>query len=184
MELNSINRAELKSCGIEIILAINYNSIIQMYAKQIYRHALLTCRSGKLEHRQMGQRWGQRLGDLVLDKGKTEVRSSNKSRCVESGEAFLQGLFESDLPQIIEDNRFLRFYDYCLKFINEVDDNNETFVESIKFTAGEVFQEMVTRVNIKTGLPLDIPEIRLMYDMCRYVYNACANTSNLALGPG
>ena len=124
----------------------------------------------------MGQRWGQRLGDLVLDKGKTEVRSSSKSRCVESGEAFLQGLFESDLPHIIEDNRFLRFYDYCLKFINEVDDNNETFVESIKFTAGEVFQEMVTRVNSKTGLPLDIPEIRLMYDMCRYVYNACANT--------
>ena len=115
----------------------------------------------------MGQRWGRRLSELVLDQRRTEVRSSSKSRCVESAEAFLDGLFESDVPEIVEDNRLLKFYDYCPKFDSEVEENNETLAESNKFGESEFFQEIVSRVVTKTGIMLDVPQIRLMWDMCR-----------------
>eukprot|EP00092_Neocalanus_flemingeri_P034573 GFUD01037600.1.p1 GENE.GFUD01037600.1~~GFUD01037600.1.p1 ORF type:complete len:454 (-),score=120.39 GFUD01037600.1:57-1418(-) len=134
---------------------------------QVEDDSMLT-ESGRQEHKEMGQRWGRRLGGLTLDRDRTEVRSSSKSRCLESANAFLEGIFESDTPDIVENNKLLRFYNYCPKFITEVDENSETFVEMNKFRAGEFFQEMVTRVSIRTGLPMDVPQISLMWDMCRF----------------
>lgn len=129
--------------------------------------SLLTM-SGKQEHKEMGKRWSKRLPGLLLDKSKTEVRSTSKSRCIESGEAFLAGIFETDFPAIVEDNRLLRFYDYCPKFDDEVEENDETFAESNNFKASEYFQAMITRVNIKTGIPSDLSQVSLMWDMCRF----------------
>ena len=115
----------------------------------------------------MGHRGSKRLPGLLLDQSKTEVRSSSKSRCIESGEAFLAGIFETDFPEIVEDNRLLRFYDYCQKFDDEVEENEETFVESNSFKLSEFFQAMITRVNVKTGIDSDLSQVSLMWDMCR-----------------
>jgi len=115
-----------------------------------------------------GQRWSKRLPGLLLDQNKTEVRSSSKSRCIESGEAFLAGVFETDFPAIVKDNRLLRFYDYCPKFDEEVEENNATFAESNKFKESEYFQAMIARVNLKTGIPSDLSQVSLMWDMCRF----------------
>lgn len=129
--------------------------------------SLLTM-SGKQEHKEMGHRWSKRLPGLLLDQSKTEVRSSSKSRCIESGEAFLAGIFETDFPEVVEDNRLLRFYDYCQKFDDEVEENEETFVESNRFKSSEFFEAMITRVNVKTGMASDLSQVSLMWDMCRY----------------
>ena len=115
----------------------------------------------------MGHRWSKRLLGLLLDQCKTEFPSSSKSRCIESGEAFLAGIFETDFPEILEDDRLLRFYEYCQKFDDEVAENDETYVESNNFKSSEFFQALITRVNIKTGIPLDLSQVSLMWDMCR-----------------
>ena len=57
----------------------------------------------------MGQRWAKRLPGLLRDQNKTEVRSSSKPRCIKSSEAFMAGIFQSDFPEIAEDNHLLRF---------------------------------------------------------------------------
>jgi hypothetical protein len=115
----------------------------------------------------MGHRWSKRLPGLLLDQSKTEARSSRKSRCIESGEAFLAGIFETDFPEIFEDDRLLRFYESCQKFDDEVAENDETYVESNNFKSSEFFQAMIKRVNVKTGIPLDLSQVSLMWDMCR-----------------
>ena len=62
------------------------------------------------------------------------------ARCIESGEAFLAGIFETDFPEIVKDNRLLRFYIYCQKFDDKVEENDETYVESNNFKSSEFFQ--------------------------------------------
>jgi len=129
--------------------------------------SLLT-ESGKQEHREMGERWATRLSDLIKDYDRTEVRSSTKSRCIESSKAFTTGIFGSYFPDILEDNHLMRFYSDCQKFQSEVDDNEETFAERKKFLASPTFQEMVTEISRKTGISLDVSQVLLIWDMCRY----------------
>ena len=115
----------------------------------------------------MGERWATRLPDLLMDYERTEVRSSTKSRCIESSKAFTTGIFGSYFPDIIEDNHLMRFYSDCQKFQSEVDDNEETFAEREKFLASPTFQELVAGVNKKTGIILDVSQVLLIWDMCR-----------------
>ena len=115
----------------------------------------------------MGQRWAKRLPGLLQDQNKMEVRSSSKPRCIKSSEAFMAGIFESDFPEIVVDNHLLRFYDECQKFDTEVEENGETFVEQHEFLSSPYFEAMITRVNLKTGILLDVSQASLMWDMCR-----------------
>ena len=120
--------------------------------------------------------WEMEEGEIVrfldwqfnlLDQSRTQVCSSRKSRCIESGEAFLAGIFETDFPKILEDNRLLRFYENCQKFDDEVAENDETYIESNNFKSSEFFQALITRVNFKTEITLDLSQVSLMWDMCR-----------------
>merc|ERR1719450_1241111 len=90
---------------------------------EVEQNDLLT-EAGRREHQEMGARWRNRL-DLVNDMTRTEVRSSFKSRCIDSGASFVAGLFmdQLSLPMIQLDNHLLRFYDECDKFQVEVNDN-------------------------------------------------------------
>jgi len=137
------------------------------FSLTIEEESLLT-ESGKQEHMEMGDRWAKRLPDLLQDSTRTLVRSSTKSRCIESSKAFTYGAFGNSFPDIQEDNHLLRFYSDCPKFQTEVDDNEETYAERDKFIASQVFQEMVERVNSKAGIPLTVSRIILIWDMCRY----------------
>merc|ERR1711915_562289 len=130
--------------------------------------SLLT-ESGSQKHREMGARWAQRLPDLIENFKNIEIRSSSKERCVESGRSFVEGMLPSgEIADIVEDNKFLRFYDYCKKFNEEVEENEETFSESNKFKSSIFFKEMLDRVSLKTGIILDESQVSLMWEICRY----------------
>ena len=43
----------------------------------------------------MGDRWRNRLGYLVYDSSKIEVRTAEEQRCVDSAEEFLKGSFKN-----------------------------------------------------------------------------------------
>merc|ERR1719369_694819 len=117
---------------------------------------------------EMGQRWATRLPGLLTDEDRTEVRSSTKSRCIESSKSFTTGIFGNYFEEIIEDNHLLRYYNDCQMFQDEVEENEETFVESNNFIASPYFQEMVGQVNTRSGVPLDVAQVILIWEMCRY----------------
>ena len=69
---------------------------------------------------------------------RTEIRSSDKSRSIESGISFMEGIFggETSLPEIQLENHLLRFYKDCDKFQVEVAENEETYSEARALEAG------------------------------------------------
>ena len=50
----------------------------------------------------MGQRWKVRMGDFI-DKDKTEIRTSRKSRTEDSSKGFTEGLFDKQMEYYIDD---------------------------------------------------------------------------------
>ena len=80
---------------------------------------MLTTDIGHLEHRLMGDRWRNRLGYLVNDSSKIEVRTAEEQRCVDSAEEFLKGSFNtisiSLLLNISVDNHLVHFDKQCSK---------------------------------------------------------------------
>ena len=98
------------------------------------------------------------------------MRSSFKSRCIDSGASFVAGLFmdQLSLPMIQLDNHLLRFYDECDKFQVEVNDNEETYAEAKALETGSAWQEMEGRVRTLAGVEMSSPLVRLVWDMCRF----------------
>ena len=76
------------------------------------------------------------------------MRSSLKSRCIQSGVSFLEGLFpgHTSLPLVQLDNHLLRFYDECDKWQVEVADNYATQAEARALEEQEAWLEMEGRV--------------------------------------
>ena len=117
------------------------------------------------EHQTMGQRWRDRLGDF-FDYSKTEVRCSHKQRCIDSGRAYTSGLFGSEASYYVDDY-IARFYDFCPKFIQEVDKNDNTYIEEDKFE-DMVFDTIKADFTELTGVELSKKEIRYVWAICRY----------------
>lgn len=101
---------------------------------------------------------------------RTDVRSSEKSRSIESGLSFLEGIFgnQTSLPDIRLDNHLLRFYKDCAKFQVEVAENEDTYIEARALEAGQAWQEMVGRVSTRAGLEVAADLVRLVWDICRF----------------
>jgi len=58
-----------------------------------------------------------------------------------------------------------------VRWIEEVEENNETFFERIKFTSSNHFRELILRVSQRLGFDEDIlntSDIFMMYDICRF----------------
>ena len=130
----------------------------------------------------MGARWRKRLGDLGSEEDDIEVRSTTKQRAMASAQAFLSGYLgnennptETDLnipepedyPHIEKDNELLRFYDNCAKYQDEVKNNKKTYKERETFLKSEHFSNLAERVANKTGVPLSISDISLVWQICR-----------------
>ncbi|CAG0914749.1 unnamed protein product [Notodromas monacha] len=98
--------------------------------------------------------------------------SSYKNRTIASAEAFADGLFGDNGHVIsIEDKtKILRFYKYCQRWKEEIDENPETSLfEARNFEKSCPFQDMLDRVTAKLGLdrrlsPLDI---EIIYGECQ-----------------
>ena len=100
-----------------------------------------------------------------------QVRSSWKPRCKDSANSFLDSfLSESDArPTIAINNHLLRFFDECPKFINEVEENEETFAEKRELEASDEYSEMVARVGTRAGVEMTSAQVQLTWNMCRSV---------------
>ena len=98
------------------------------------------------------------------------MRSSLKSRCIESGVSFLEGLFpgQNSLPLIQLDNHLLRFYDECDKWKVEVGDNEATYSEARALEEMEAWREMEDRVKKMAGVEMTSELVRLTWDICRF----------------
>ena len=118
------------------------------------------------EHYGMGERWGARL-DNFIDADKTEVRTSHKSRCRHSSEAFTTGLFGEEAEFYIDDS-LARFYDDCPKYLEEIEANTATYEEVSKFDASEAFKKIINDVTAKTGVTFGKNDLLAIWEICRF----------------
>ena len=132
---------------------------------------------GHLEHRLMGDRWRNRLGYLVNDSNKIEVRTAEEQRCIDSAKEFLNGSFNtinnSLLPNITVDNHLINFDKLCSKFIEEVKISNERKLETKQLMRSKAWRKMMDRVVSKTGVNMDVSEAKLLWNMCRFERSKC-----------
>jgi len=126
--------------------------------------------SGKMEALEMGQRWKQRLPNFLGDQSNVDARSSYKSRTVETGNSFLEGL---DMQQntYVDNSKGVYYKNEfgCDRYEQEVYDNdNITEAEAIRFTESQLWTDMLEGVNQRTGVQLTPAETRLAHKMCKY----------------
>ncbi len=97
------------------------------------------CDTGRIEMEQMAQRFGKKWRNLLKNTVESEkiYYSSHKSRAIESGEYFQIGLSEALNQNMTQDitvrNDLLRFYDYCPRYLVDIEDNPEALEEYYKF---------------------------------------------------
>merc|ERR1719410_2815022 len=130
----------------------------------------LLTESGKLEGLEMGKRWRQRMPNFLGDENNVESRSSYKSRTIETGNSFLEGL---EMPQnTYVDNSKAIYYKNefgCDRYEQEVYDNdNVTEAEAIKFTQSQAWTDMIEGISQRTGVQVTPDEARLAHKMCKY----------------
>jgi len=130
----------------------------------------LLTESGQLEAREMGKRWRQRMPNFLGDENNVESRSSYKSRTIETGNSFLEGL---EMPQnTYVDNSKAIYYKNefgCDRYEQEVYDNdNVTEAEAIKFTQSQAWADMIEGISQRTGVQVTPDEARLAHKMCKY----------------
>jgi len=130
----------------------------------------LLTESGHLEALEMGKRWRQRMPNFLGDENNVESRSSYKSRTIETGNSFLEGL---EMPQnTYVDNSKAIYYKNefgCDRYEQEVYDNdNVTEAEAIKFTQSQAWADMIEGISQRTGVQVTPAEARLAHKMCKY----------------
>lgn len=126
--------------------------------------------SGKMEALEMGQRWRQRLPNFLGDQNNVEARSSYKSRTIETGNGFLEGL-ELQQNTYIDNSKSIYYKNEfgCDRYEQEVYDNdNVTEAEAIRFTESQVWTDMLEGVSQRAGVQVTPAEARLAHKMCKY----------------
>ena len=125
---------------------------------------------------------------LILSPRRLEVRSSNKSRSINSGASFLEGFLNLgedpvSAPQLRLDNHLLRFYDECPRWSQEVDEAEATLAEARELRAGAAWAGMVAGVEARAGLGVGAELASLAWDMCRYERAWAARPAQLPAWP-
>ena len=121
--------------------------------------------AGWFEHMGQGQRWRSRLGDF-FDTYKTEVRSSKKSRCVDSGRAWTTGLFGTEHEYYVDDH-IARFWRDCPRYEEEVSDNDATY-EQVGLLDDIVMGSIQADFEATTGVLLEKNDLLSVWSICRY----------------
>merc|ERR1712137_861790 len=126
--------------------------------------------SGKLEALEMGKRWKQRLPNFLGDQNNVDARASYKSRTIETGNSFLEGLgFEQSTYVDNEKSRYYKDEFGCARYDQEVRDNdNVTEAEAIRFTESQGWTDMLEGVRKRTGVQVTPAEARLAHTMCKF----------------
>lgn len=101
-------------------------------------------------------------------------RSTDTQRTKASAKAFAEGLFGTGADvihvQTYPNDTLLRGYNTCTRWKEEVDKNNDTFIEKRLFEMGQQMQLLIQNVSERLGFNyrLTYRQINDMYDMCRY----------------
>nr|XP_056706174.1 multiple inositol polyphosphate phosphatase 1 [Euleptes europaea] len=120
---------------------------------------------GRADMRALARRLAARFPGPLAPQRRFVFTSSHKARCVDSSEAFREGLClalygprESN-PAILGDikinDTLMRFFDLCEKFVRDVDKNNEAMRELDDFKEGPEMKKVVERIANKLCLPVD-----------------------------
>ncbi|XP_060498984.1 multiple inositol polyphosphate phosphatase 1 [Panthera onca] len=115
--------------------------------------------------------------------GRLRLVTSSKHRCVDSGAAFLQGLWEhyhpglpppdvADMecgPPRIND-KLMRFFDHCEKFLTEVEKNATALYHVEAFKTGPEMQNILKKV----AATLQVPVNNLNADLIQVAFFTCS----------
>lgn len=123
---------------------------------------------GDGEMLQLGERFGKRFRNNVLkNAGKIVFETTSKGRTKQSHSKFrlgLENVIGKNSVTTSTDDRLLRYYDYCGKYIKDVDQNKGTLTEFYKFLNGNEMKSVVNKVRQKIGTsdiePVDVVTIQ------------------------
>ncbi|XP_059096069.1 multiple inositol polyphosphate phosphatase 1-like isoform X2 [Tigriopus californicus] len=133
----------------------------------------LLSESGKLEMFQIGQRVRKRFFDDIKDETHIHFRRTYKKRTGQSAESFAEGAFPDQSVEILKPlhtDPLLRFFDFCTKWINDIDENPETYKEQRLFGETDVMKKTLKDIGLAIGFneELNLTDGLIIYDICRY----------------
>ncbi|XP_056153197.1 multiple inositol polyphosphate phosphatase 1b [Lampris incognitus] len=134
---------------------------------------------GRDDHRHLAVRLAMLFPSLLcvenLRRHRIHFLTSSKERCLDSLEAFQQGLHKHWAVKGVSyqydvNNELMRFFDHCRSFIEGVENNKTALIEVEKFKRG---QEM-ERVQRKVAKKLNIPHKRITPDLVEAAFFLCS----------
>ncbi|XP_035124290.1 multiple inositol polyphosphate phosphatase 1 isoform X1 [Callithrix jacchus] len=115
--------------------------------------------------------------------GRLRLITSSKHRCVDSGAAFLQGLWQHYYPGLpppdVADmecgpprvnDKLMRFFDHCEKFLTEVERNATALYHVEAFKTGPEMQNILKKVSAT----LEVPVNDLNADLIQVAFFTCS----------
>ncbi|XP_048047161.1 multiple inositol polyphosphate phosphatase 1a [Megalobrama amblycephala] len=133
---------------------------------------------GREDHRHLAQRLITWFPSLLttdnLRKGRVNLTTSSKHRCVNSTIAFREGLMtglgiEVELEPAVND-ALMRYFDQCERFVKEVEDNKSALEEVKRFNEGPEMK----RVMEKMADRLEVPYTSITDDSVEAAFYLCA----------
>ncbi|XP_076981446.1 multiple inositol polyphosphate phosphatase 1 [Tamandua tetradactyla] len=140
---------------------------------------------GRQDMRQLALRLASLFPSLFSREnyGRLRLVTSSKHRCVDSGAAFLEGLWqhyypglpppdvadmECGLPRI--NDKLMRFFDHCEKFLTEVERNTTALYHVEAFKTGPEMQNILKKV----AATLQVPVSDLNADLIQVAFFTCS----------
>ncbi|XP_008151178.2 multiple inositol polyphosphate phosphatase 1 [Eptesicus fuscus] len=115
--------------------------------------------------------------------GRLQLITSSKHRCVESGAAFLKGLWQHYHPGLTPpdvadmecgppriNDKLMRFFDHCEKFLTEVERNDTALYHVEAFKTGPEMQNILKKV----AATLQVPVNNLNADLIQVAFFTCS----------
>ncbi|XP_026575691.1 multiple inositol polyphosphate phosphatase 1 isoform X1 [Pseudonaja textilis] len=138
---------------------------------------------GFLDMKMLAKRLASRFPSLLAPGRRLAFTSSSKHRCVNSSAAFREGLYEAFYGRMSEggknvtltetfeiNDKLMRFFDHCEKFVQDVEDNDTALYEVDAFKESP---EMMKIVN-KTIQNLCLPAEDLNADLVQVAFFTCS----------
>ncbi|KAM3860009.1 multiple inositol polyphosphate phosphatase 1b [Diretmus argenteus] len=134
---------------------------------------------GREDHRYLAKRlsilFPSLLSEENLERGRIWFQTSSKHRCVDSIEAFQQGLYEHWGVEEVRyhhkvNDELMRFFEHCRGYVEGVENNRTALVEVEKFKGGEEMEEVRRRMAERLGLPLH----RITADLAEAAFFLCS----------
>ncbi|XP_054838562.1 multiple inositol polyphosphate phosphatase 1 isoform X2 [Eublepharis macularius] len=139
---------------------------------------------GRHDMSTLARRLAARFPGLLAPRRRFAFVSSHKARCLNSSDAFRDGLRQAlggqqppelgNDPTMLGDikinDTLMRFFDLCEKFVRDVDNNDEAMHEVDAFKVGPEMKKVVERIANNLCLPVD----QLNADLVQVAFFTCS----------